>query len=45
MGVAKHHPVGSYEKAHDRCAIWSAFVWRFGFLFSGYSGITTFQQH
>ncbi len=45
MGVAGHDLAGSYQKAHDRCAIWSAFVWRFGFFFSGCSGITTSQWH
>jgi hypothetical protein len=45
MGVVRHDLVGNYQKVHDQCAIWSAFVWRFGFLFSGCNGIMTFQQH
>jgi hypothetical protein len=43
MGVAGHDLVGSYQKAHDQCAIWSVFVRRFGFLFNGCSGIMTSQ--
>ncbi len=43
--MAGHDLAGSYQKAYDWCAIWSAFVWRFGFLFSGYSGIAISQWH
>jgi len=45
MDVVKHDLTSNYQEAHDQCAIWSAFVWRFGFCFSGYNGIMTFQQH
>jgi hypothetical protein len=26
MGVVGHDLIGNYQKAHDRCAIWSAFT-------------------
>jgi hypothetical protein len=30
MGVAECDLTSGYQKIHDRCAIWSVFVWRFG---------------
>jgi len=43
--VVGHDITSSYQDVHNQCAIWSVFVWRFGFLFSGCNGIMTSQRH
>jgi hypothetical protein len=45
MGVTKHDLISNYQDVHNWCAIWIVFVWRFGFLFSGYINVTTSQRH